>query len=280
MLLIYIQAMDLKHSVRSYDSKHQVRQSLSGKPTYYRLSLYSADLVSGNKNEAVFNTDRLLPNHREELMNGEWEVFVEHFCQNSLVAFNLGAGALNTQRYNHFGVRICLPEVCSSQNYHTELRDNAGTVALQRDDAVGFVSRNWTIGVDRTIDQTAPSDAAYVQIFDGVPAAIGSQRSRIQPANGIPNEDRAPIKEDYRVQPLPLSYSRNITVHDVGTKVNPRALLSGHLTVALRICTGRVPFAAAAGANNDNAGGPLHPNVSGFADGENWFLTLLFVHKP
>ena len=45
--------MDLKHSVRSYDPKHQVKQSLSGKPTYYRLSLYSADLVSGNKNDSL-----------------------------------------------------------------------------------------------------------------------------------------------------------------------------------------------------------------------------------
>eukprot|EP01048_Picozoa_sp_COSAG05_P015361 COSAG05_NODE_1844_length_3977_cov_2.730015_7_plen_244_part_00 len=204
--------MDLKHSTRSYDQKHQVKQSLSGMPHYYRVSLYSADLISGNKNECVFNTERLLPNHREELMNGEWEVFVESFAQNSLQGYGFG---VDSQRYNHFGVRVCLPDVCSSQNYHTELRDNAGTKTMQRDDGVGFIPRKWTIAVDRTIDQTRAVDMNTVETFDANLVLVEAERSTVPPPANAANVDRPPIKEDFRIQPLPLTYTRTITVHDV-----------------------------------------------------------------
>ena len=98
---------EIKSSVRSFQPQFQNKQQLTGKPEYYRVNLSSGNKSSGGLEDALFHTGNIFPNHRTDLMNGEWEVFVESFHADF-------PDLLDGQ------VKLCLPELChSSQNYVT-----------------------------------------------------------------------------------------------------------------------------------------------------------------
>ena len=274
--------MSSKHSIRPHNPAQTSVQSLTGKPTYYRTSLYSADMVRGDKNEAVFNTKELFPNQRQDLMNGEWEVFVERFSTTTI-------DAPSSQRYNSVGVKVCLPDVCANQDFRSVLLNAAGERSMMRDDCITMIPREWTIGVDPDFVQQIPHDlnAITTETYDidqngqiVIPAeTVATSNSTVPPQPAV-NLDRPPIKEDYQLQQLPFAYSRTITAQDIGVKVNPTSLMSGQLRVAMRNPTGRLNRFNGAIGDNLDAAVNNHDNFVGFADGENWFLSLLFVHKP
>ena len=71
---------ELKSSYRNFNVKHQHKQSLTKGYEYYRVRLHSLYKEAGTTNvDATFDVKRVFPNHRADLLNGEWEVFLETF---------------------------------------------------------------------------------------------------------------------------------------------------------------------------------------------------------
>ena len=90
-----------------YGVSDHYRQSLKSKSVYYRVGLNSgfrrADTTSM---DAVFDVAQVFPNQRAELLNGEWQVFLESF-----------EGKLDSQ-IAKTNIKFCLPDlVRSSQDY-------------------------------------------------------------------------------------------------------------------------------------------------------------------
>lgn len=98
---------ELKSSVRDYNKDQQHRQNASGPPVYYRVSVNSGYRETGTPiTDATFDVKHVFPNHRMDMLNGEWHVFLEYFEANipsQIEAVNL---------------KICLPDLIrSSQDY-------------------------------------------------------------------------------------------------------------------------------------------------------------------
>jgi hypothetical protein len=204
---------EIKSSIRSFQPQFQNKQQLTGKPEYYRVSLYSNHMSSGSEGDATFHFHSLFPNHRTDLLNGEWEVFVETFHAN-----------FQSQKNRYFGIQVCLPDLCrSSQNYIAVRGENFKTVCVVDDSVVTIpVSHEYATTTTIDIVQTAELEA------------------------------------------LPIRYNQRINVNDIGVKVDARTLLTGVIRIVLKD-----PF----------SNSPLFRTL--LTDGtEEWFATLLFVHKP
>ena len=66
--------------MRKYDVNQQYKQSLKGPPHYYRVSVISGyRTASSTITDAEFTINRLMPNQRMDMMNGEWHAFLEYF---------------------------------------------------------------------------------------------------------------------------------------------------------------------------------------------------------
>ena len=69
-----------KMEVREHSDKQQYRHSLTQGYEYYRVRLHSERKDAGTTNvDATFDIHQVFPNHRADLLNGEWEVFLETF---------------------------------------------------------------------------------------------------------------------------------------------------------------------------------------------------------
>jgi hypothetical protein len=101
---------ELKSSVRSYNAKEQHREDLGQKPTYYRVTLHNSHRDAGSgKPNAVYTIHQLMPNARADLLNGNWQVFVEAFH-----------GSFDMDGVDHNGIQICLPDMRKGSNdFHT-----------------------------------------------------------------------------------------------------------------------------------------------------------------
>ena len=121
---------ELKSSVRPYDLQFQSKQNGTGKPEHYRINLFSDHKTSGTLSDATYHIhNNLFPNNRTDLMNGEWEVFLETFTGN----FQTRVDPYDV------GLKICLPDLChSSQNYMATRTANFRSV-FQVDDSVAFI---------------------------------------------------------------------------------------------------------------------------------------------
>ena len=117
-------AEELKSRVKPYGVSDHYRQSLKGTPLYYRVGLNSgfrrADTTSM---DAVFDVAQMFPNQRAELLNGDWQVFLESF-----------EGKLDSQ-IAKTNIKFCLPDlVRSSEDYvMTEV------AVCRSSDAVGHI---------------------------------------------------------------------------------------------------------------------------------------------
>jgi hypothetical protein len=81
----------LNSSVRKYNSANESQQKLSGGCDYYRVTVNSGHRIAGYRISGVF------PNNNAQLLNGSWEVFLEHFF--------LGVNATTDDNQ---GIRVCL----------------------------------------------------------------------------------------------------------------------------------------------------------------------------
>ena len=95
----------IKSSIRASDPQFHSKQNGTGKPEYYRVSVTSEYKSTGNNRDATFVTNHLFPNHRQDLLNGEWQVFVENFT-----------GYFDGRQGDHDGIKVCLPDLCHSSN--------------------------------------------------------------------------------------------------------------------------------------------------------------------
>jgi len=115
---------EVKSSIRDYNKNEQYRQSVTGPPVYYRVSVNSGYRVDGSTvTDAEFDVKHVFPNHRMDLMNGEWHAFLEYFeadIPSQIKAVNL---------------KVCLPELIKSS--HDYVMTSKGVCQLN--DIVGHV---------------------------------------------------------------------------------------------------------------------------------------------
>ena len=75
-----MESIDKKTDVKAHTVKEQYRHRLTKGYEYYRVRLHSERKLPTSTNvDAVFNIAQVFPNHRADLLNGEWEVFLESF---------------------------------------------------------------------------------------------------------------------------------------------------------------------------------------------------------
>jgi len=99
----------LKHAQRPFKLQNASVNSLSGDCDYYRVRLNSQYKSSGTDAEAVYNIQQLFPNHRANLMDGEWYAYLEEF---DLQGFSQwGRNAMITPDTTSHGIRVCLPDL-------------------------------------------------------------------------------------------------------------------------------------------------------------------------
>ena len=91
----------LNSSVRKYNSANESQQKLSGGCDYYRVTVNSGHRITGsNVSDALYRISGVFPNNNAQLLNGSWEVFLEHFF--------LGVNATTN---DNLGIRVCLPDL-------------------------------------------------------------------------------------------------------------------------------------------------------------------------
>jgi len=91
----------LNSSVRKYNSANESQQKLSGGCDYYRVTVNSGHRITGsNVSDALYRISGVFPNNNAQLLNGSWEVFLEHFF--------LGVNATTNDNQ---GIRVCLPDL-------------------------------------------------------------------------------------------------------------------------------------------------------------------------
>ena len=99
----------LKHAQRPFKLQNASVNSLSGDCDYYRIRLNSEYKSSGTDAEAVYNIRQLFPNHRANLMDGEWYAYLEEF---DLQGFSQwGRNVMITPDTTSHGIRVCLPDL-------------------------------------------------------------------------------------------------------------------------------------------------------------------------
>ena len=99
----------LKHAQRPFKLQNASVNSLSGDCDYYRVRLNSQYKSSGTDAEAVYNIQQLFPNHRANLMDGEWYAYLEEFDLQGFSQWGrVGAITPDTTSY---GIRVCLPDL-------------------------------------------------------------------------------------------------------------------------------------------------------------------------
>ena len=119
----------LKHSVRDFNAKQQHVQPLTKGPTYYRVSVDSAFSDNDSITDTTFKMGQSLPNRRADLLNGDWEAFLESFT-----------GKLPSLAGEKTNVKVCLPDlIASSQDSRVEFEAPA-TYRVHNDNTVGIVS--------------------------------------------------------------------------------------------------------------------------------------------
>ena len=75
-----IMSETLNSSVRKYNSANESQQKLSGGCDYYRVTVNSGHRIAGsNVSDALYRISGVFPNNNAQLLNGSWEVFLEHF---------------------------------------------------------------------------------------------------------------------------------------------------------------------------------------------------------
>ena len=213
----------IKSHVRPSNASQQAQTSLTGKPSYYRVMVHSRDRI------AALSAD---PANDQDVTFDIKQVFPNQRADllNGDWEVHLESlfAHINDTYFEYGGIKVCLPDLCrSSQSY--------------RSTGDGF-------SVDDSI--------ATLPVIHG----YASPATTITAAGQAQNEVRVSQQDEDTLAGLPFQFSTKISVHDIGTKVDPQTLFSGNLRIALRFLSNNALITV--------------------ANGERWNASLLFVHKP
>ena len=112
--------------VREHSDKEQYRHKLTRGYEYYRVRLHSERKEASSTNvDATFDIQQVFPNHRADLLNGEWEVFLETF-------------SADFSDVDYPSITLQLPDLISSPNDFV-----IGANGCQRSSVLAVVPINW-----------------------------------------------------------------------------------------------------------------------------------------
>ena len=102
----------LKSAHRPFKVQNASVNSLTNGCDYYRIRVSSGNKSSGSDNDALYDIQRVFPNNRADLLDGEWHAYLEEFIlkgysQWGHPAWNLAADKDQTDN----GIRVCLPDL-------------------------------------------------------------------------------------------------------------------------------------------------------------------------
>eukprot|EP01048_Picozoa_sp_COSAG05_P019986 COSAG05_NODE_3283_length_2178_cov_2.184223_2_plen_224_part_00 len=181
---------------RDFNVSQQSNKSLTGNTSYYRIHLNSLHrLASSTVTDAAFDVTGVFPvTQRQDLLDGEWEVFVEEWH-----AFISSAQPTNSGQYGDYPrwtLKLCLPDIMlSPQDYTTSAVGKS-----IRDDSVCHVPLDFTF---RNQEYTATHGSDY----------------------NVPKD---------QLEHVPTEWNKVISHDSVGRKIDPHQLLNGNLRVMLR----------------------------------------------
>jgi hypothetical protein len=121
--------------VREHSDKEQYRHKLTRGYEYYRVRLHSERKEAGTNVDATFDIQQVFPNHRADLLNGEWEVFLETF---SADFSDVDMPSLTLQ----------LPDLISSPNDFV-----IGANGCQRSSVLAVIPMNWEAMIIDNVNQ-------------------------------------------------------------------------------------------------------------------------------
>ena len=112
--------------VREHSDKEQYRHKLTRGYEYYRVRLHSERKEAPSTNvDATFDIQQVFPNHRADLLNGEWEVFLETF-------------SADFSDVDYPSLTLRMPDLISSPNDFV-----IGANGCQRSSVLAVVPMNW-----------------------------------------------------------------------------------------------------------------------------------------
>jgi len=121
--------------VREHSDKEQYRHKLTRGYEYYRVRLHSERKEAPSTNvDATFDIQQVFPNHRADLLNGEWEVFLETF-------------SANFGKVNMPSLTLRMPDLISSPNDFV-----IGANGCQRSSVLAVVPMNWNAMINDFAD--------------------------------------------------------------------------------------------------------------------------------
>ena len=147
--------------VREHSDKEQYRHKLTRGYEYYRVRLHSERKEAPSTNvDATFDIQQVFPNHRADLLNGEWEVFLETF-------------SANFGKVNMPSLTLRMPDLISSPNDFV-----IGANGCQRSSVLAVVPMNWNAMINDFADpivfhyKILPTNFTQVIARDSVGAKI------------------------------------------------------------------------------------------------------------
>ena len=121
--------------VREHSDNEQYRHKLTRGYEYYRVRLHSERKEAPSTNvDATFDIQQVFPNHRADLLNGEWEVFLETF-------------SANFGKVNMPSLTLRMPDLISSPNDFV-----IGANGCQRSSVLAVVPMNWNAMINDFAD--------------------------------------------------------------------------------------------------------------------------------
>ena len=121
--------------VREHSDKEQYRHKLTRGYEYYRVRLHSERKEAPSTNvDATFDIQQVFPNHRADLLNGEWEVFLETF-------------SANFSNVDKPSLTVRMPDLISSPNDFV-----IGANGCQRSSVLAVVPMNWNAMINDFAD--------------------------------------------------------------------------------------------------------------------------------
>eukprot|EP01046_Picozoa_sp_COSAG06_P036755 COSAG06_NODE_4083_length_4593_cov_1.575211_2_plen_237_part_00 len=109
---------DTNVKARPYRVEEHYRNNLTDGPSYYRVRLDSdwRQVPNGSITDAYFDVTQIFPNHRKDLLKGDWEVHLESFhgyFQNLILD---AATLTKIERGDTQSIFVALPDMIQSSN--------------------------------------------------------------------------------------------------------------------------------------------------------------------
>ena len=189
---------DVNVKVKSYRVEDHYTNNLSNSPSYYRVRLDSdwRRVGNGSVTDAYFDVTQVFPNHRKDLLKGNWEVHLESF-HGFFQSYALDAAAANTlARGDMHCIAVALPDMIQSSNdwvitetgcRQTHILAHVPTPVFETEDAfVNRVIKALPIAYNTTIDKSSVGCKVDLTTFDGI------IHIQLQEAAGVATIDVSP----------------------------------------------------------------------------------------